>query len=242
MAYAGNLENVDKVLNFIKDISCPSTKYVGFATLFDELESNGHQRTNEMMTLISWIKLAMSEVNMDNKLQSSYYQLKAKLPSDMRAIMFQELVVIKNVEENEYMYESSEYVDGHRIILTWIPGGTVSQSYFYFERRLENDKLYFIIRNDVYGIGSPMCQSSSYFNSDRRKTVTCPNEPISNSMKWLVEPRNNTDYFTITNWDGTDLYSPNNQHLYDEERRYVFTWQNSETLETKRYWNIELLK
>ncbi len=224
-AYGGNLGNFSHVIKYVIDIFCPKMKYIGLTTLYDAMERNGQVHTNEMMILIYWIKTASSDTNTDTKLLSNYDELKAKIPSSMRSILFSKYVRLLNVQENEYMYEADFWVAGHRMIFTWVPGGPSSQDIFYFDAQMEGNKLYFIIRNDFFIHGSPICQSSSYYSPERRKTVTCPNEGINNSMKWYIEPVVGTSYFKISNWDGTMLYSPIDDYKYDQDRRYVFTWQ-----------------
>ncbi len=171
----------------------------------------------------------MSDTNIDDQLFAKYNRLKRKIPSRIRSIIFGEYIRLVNVAVNEYMYESNDRVDGHRLILTWVPGGPSTQDVFSFDARMEaNNRLYFIIRNDYFDNGSPMCQSSSYYSPERRKIVTCPYDGENNGMRWYVEPVPNTAYFKITNLDGTQLYSPSNTFLLDEQRRYVFTWQKDD--------------
>lgn len=224
-AYNDSLDNFPTVLKFVSGIISPWLQYTGYSALQAVMHKCGHDHTNETIKLVYFIKISMQNKLIDTELRNKYKELTKLVPENISLIIFNQCVSIRNNYYNEVLFLSNVTTNSQRLVMTRteeLQNLCIFQhAFWYFEADNENDTIFFRIINH-YNKSSSICPSPEHFDMQSQYTVECP-EDHKLDQRWAVTPVTSNQSFTIKSGDGHLLYSPNDDCLYDSDRRYTFT-------------------
>lgn len=236
-AYANNLENVDVILNFSRDLPNIGHDIIVYPALFTKMKSNNHLDSYQLIKLAYRIKEVMgmsiySSISQDNK--SILENLKDNLPRSVRnLIWFGWMCTLKNKRHNEYLYAAGGFysIGKYRNVFSWrSEAHTGEQGYWDLEPYDANS---FKIKSRYYneyllssGSDSIVPGGNTPYDQYRRKIFTYKGGEAFVSSLWRITPVDNARFFTMFNTHYKEyLYADGDwQHAYDLERRNIFTW------------------
>jgi hypothetical protein len=124
-AYANRLSNAETLIKFIRELNYIPSYIVGLNSLFDQMQSNGHLDSYQLVMLAYRVKELMempNYPNVDQEYKDMAESLKSKLPDNVRQLIWHgSRCTIKNKRHNENLYvEGDAYKSNdYHNVFTW---------------------------------------------------------------------------------------------------------------------------
>ncbi|HLP34502.1 MAG TPA: hypothetical protein VK133_00715 [Amoebophilaceae bacterium] len=236
-AYANNLGNAENITQFVGNLHYIPNAAIAYSSLFNEMESNGHLNSYQLLMLAYRVKelMKMSKYpNIGQDYKDKFKKLEESLPLSVRDLIWNgNKCTIRNMYWNEYLYVPDSIVFAYYIrrtpftwrYSTWGPSFSGTDGIWKFEAK-DNAKFFAIAGSNGYLYPG----SSGYaYDGDRRRVFSESIDDIESGRKdsryWTLEPVD--DKFKIKNTfdriSGEYLYAAEHSP-YDSQRRRVLTW------------------
>jgi hypothetical protein len=239
-AYANNVANAEAIINFIRNLNYLQNSIACSSFLFEQMQRNGHLDSYELIMLAYRIKELMEMEDyraLDQKYKDKAINIKINLPNSvLRLVWFGWRCTIINKHHNEYLYAAGNYyvISGkYRRVFAWRSGEHPGEKEAYWDFVPYNNSESLEIKSTYYNESMLSDADNSSYDAERRKILTMKDGFLSKF--WRIEPVNDAKYFRIFNTYYNDyLYADGElRHVFDSERRNVFTWKRGDMYGTK---------
>lgn len=239
-------DKISNVLLFLEPLTDDTQVYKGYEALYEKMYSKNDLIRSEAFRFAFHMKNRMERTS-DQALKNGYEMIKFKLPIILKAIIWSEVVQLKNTYFNNYMYATDHGRKSdleQRNVFAWGPGHRVFAGTWQFET---NDGKNFYIRSEQY---NEYLYAASFFwdrfyrpsEKERRHVFTWKRKSIPEHAIWLIIPSSSDTIELKNKYYGEYLYAASLKYFDLDlrgDRRFVFTWTQGNSVRESS-WKVEL--
>lgn len=226
-------EQVSYLLKVIEIMPDTSLMSQGYKALFGIMRSKDHLISTQAYLFAFSMKKSMERYPALNGCQ----MIKNELPLIVRAIIWNEVVFIKNTNYNEYLYATDDSTVGdkdRRCVFTW-DRKRIIKGRWRFETP---DGVEFYIKDVYHNEYMYAATGGMSYDSDRRSVYTWKDGIRDYDAIWHILPISSETIELKNTVYNEWMFASGFSYDGEGDRRYVFTWR-PKNREEKGVWKIE---
>lgn len=214
---AVNLE-VETLMDYVKQLTLPQHILVVHQFAWRQTKM-----LNKPITFIVAYQMMQAMSNVSGSIYDSYIFMKKALPITLQTIIWVQVVTLKNVKFNEFLFSpvGYDYDSNGKYAFNWIPGDDNGLSARWRILTFDEGRTFELLSlsNNQYLYPA---NSSLNFDSSKRRVFTQRLGSRVAQGQWLIDIIDDDDIYIRSAAFNESLISSDS--LYDNARRFVFTW------------------
>lgn len=243
LACAGNLDNVEETMKFVRDLPLHSHLYIGFDKLFSILNSTDSDYTNPVAIKLAYnIKEAIKAVHFTSPdIEVKLESIKNKFPNFIKKLIWHGTCTFTSDTWYQYLIFDFEnqctcpLVDEHCKTSEVFTHNDTTDRFWYVEP-MNNGEYFTIINKGRY------LSAGTNYDSERRNVGSNAYGSTPNiDSFWVIEPTKNKGVmaYAIKNYMNNEyLYIANGYFNCNDGRHRAFTWKSGDRV-TQGFWIID---